>query len=501
VKGYKLIDISSDHLIIERSVQFEESVLHVPQQLHADTFVLPHVRDDEHAHVNSSSDESYNSKDSDDLDTESVQSYVELVYEDAYVEPETRPKWAQTTLQNAGDLVGDPTNTRRNRSDFEDLPLALTTTEPFPPKHLFLVQSSDPQSYGKDAGNPFWESAMQEEYNSLVENQTWDLVPLNSGRKLVRCRWVYRIKSATYGQISGYKSRLVATVFQQEHGIDYDETFSPVEKMDSIHLALSIVEAKGWEVHQMEMKNAFPHGDLSEEIYMEQPNGFMQDSSLVCRMKNSLYGLKKDLRAWYANMDSYLLSHNILRCKLDPNVYMLMMVDSLLLLVLYVDDLMITGCSNLAIATVKRILHDRFLMTDMGPLHFFLALEIIQDASDIKLSQAMYARDHLEIFHMTYYKSSPTPFLSGFRIEDGGETPLVENTLYRQLVGSLLYFTHSRLDLSYAVGVVSRFMQESHEIHWKDTKCILRYVQGTITFGIHYSTDSTLDLIRFTNSD
>jgi len=182
--------------------------------------------------------------------------------------------------------------------------------------------------------------------------------------------------------------------------------------MDSIQLALSIVAAKGWEVHQMDMKNAFIHGDLSEEIYMEQPQGFMQDSSLVCQLKKSLYGLKQAPRAWYAKMDSYLLSQNFVRCKSDPNVYMLMMVDSLLPLVLYVDDLLIIGCLTSTIVAVKRILHDRFLMADMGIIHFFLGLEISQDASSIKLSQAKYARDLLERFHMTDCKSPPTPFLS-----------------------------------------------------------------------------------------
>jgi hypothetical protein len=99
-----------------------------------------------------------------------------------------------------------------------------------------LVHSSDPQYYGEAAGNPFWESSMQQEYNSLLENQTWDLVPLPYGRKLVRCGWVYRTKSATYGHISRYKARLVAKGFQQVHGIDYDETFAPIENMDSICL-------------------------------------------------------------------------------------------------------------------------------------------------------------------------------------------------------------------------------------------------------------------------
>jgi hypothetical protein len=143
------------------------------------------------------------------------------------------------------------------------------------------------------------------------------------------------------------------------HGIDYDETFTPVVKMDSICLELSIVAAKGWEFHQMDVKNAFLHGDLSEEIYMEQPQGFMQDSSLVCRLKKSLYGLKKAPRAWYSKMDSYLLSQNFVCCNSDPNVYMLRMIDSLLLLVLYVDDLLIIWLLEL-----QRLLQSRgFCMT------------------------------------------------------------------------------------------------------------------------------------------
>jgi hypothetical protein len=175
------------------------------------------------------------------------------------------------------------------------------------------------------------------------------------------------------------------------HGIYYDETFALVEKMDSVRLELAITKTKGWEVHQMDVKNAFLHCDLFEEIYMEKPQGFMQDSSLVYRLKKSLYGLKQASRECYAKMDSNLLSHKFVCCKSDPNVYMLRMANSLLLLVLYVDDLLITSCSTSTIAAVKRILHDMFLMKDMGLLHFFLGLEISHDASCIKLSHAKYA--------------------------------------------------------------------------------------------------------------
>jgi hypothetical protein len=235
--------------------------------------------------------------------------------------------------------------------------------------------------------------------------------------------------------------------------------------MDSIRVALAIATTKIWEVHQMDVKNDFLHGDLSKEIYMEQPQGFIQNSYLVCKLKKSLYGLNQAPRSWYAKMDSYLLSHDFVRCKSESNVYMLRTTNSVMILVLYVDDLLITRISASAISLVKYILHDRLSMTNMGPPHFSLGLEISQDASRIKLSQAKYVRDLLDRFHMTDCKSAPAPFLSGIRLEDDGDTPLVDNALYRQLVGSLLYLIHTCPYISYAVGVVSIYMHEPHDLH------------------------------------
>eukprot|EP00253_Pinus_taeda_P025750 PITA_25750 len=200
----------------------------------------------------------------------------------------------------------------------------------------------------------------------------------------------------------------------------------------------------------------------------------MQNSSLVCKLKKSLYGLKQALRASYAKMDSYMLSQNFVRCKSDSNVYFLKKIDSLLIIVLYVDDLLITGSSTFVITNIKTALHKRFSMTDMGLLNFFLGLEIHQHDSGITISQPKYARDLLARFHMSDCKPAATPFLSGIKLENGKDTPLVDFTLYRQLVGSLLYLTHSCPDLSYV---------------------------GTITYGIHYATNCSLNLIGFTDLD
>ena len=193
---------------------------------------------------------------------------------------------------------------------------------------------------------------MAEEYSSVMKNRTWDLVSLPKGRKLVQCKWVYRTKYAADGSIDKYKARLVAKGFLQVEGIDYSETYAPVAKMNSIHLVLSLVASQHWSVYQMDVKSAFLHGDLHEEIYMEQPPGFVQDSSLVCRLRRSLYGLKQAPRAWYEKMDNFLLSIDFARCHSDPTVYIQKEGTDLLILVLYVDDLILTGSSSSMIQSV-----------------------------------------------------------------------------------------------------------------------------------------------------
>ena len=194
---------------------------------------------------------------------------------------------------------------------------------------------------------------MEEEHNSLINNHTWDLVNLPKGRKVVRCKWIYRTKFVADGSVDKYKARLVAKGFSQVPGIDYTETFAPVAKMNSIRLTLAIVAAQGWVVHQMDVKSAFLNGDLHEEIYMEQPQGFVQDSTMVCRLKKSIYGLKQAPQAWYAKMDSFLLSVGFTRYHSDSNVYILNSDDAHLLLLLYVDDLIITGSTSFIIDSVK----------------------------------------------------------------------------------------------------------------------------------------------------
>ena len=169
---------------------------------------------------------------------------------------------------------------------------------------------SDPQSFKEACHDPRWQVAMDEEFDFLHDNQTRELVPLPSGRKLLQCKWIYKTKIAVDGTTTKYMARLVAKGYSQVQGFDYNETFTPVSRIDSIRLVLAIVASKRWEVHHMDVKSAFLHGDLEEEIYMKQPEGFIDDPSLVCRPRKSLYGIKQSPRAWYFKMDSFVISQN-----------------------------------------------------------------------------------------------------------------------------------------------------------------------------------------------
>eukprot|EP00253_Pinus_taeda_P026348 PITA_26348 len=226
--------------------------------------------------------------------------------------------------------------------------------------------------------------------------------------------------------------------------------------MNSVRLVLSLATSFKWEVHQMDVKSAFLHGDLHEEIYMEQPIGFIQtDSSLVCHLRKSLYGLKQAPRAWYAKMDTFLLEYGFSRCHSDNTVYTKKEGKALIILVLYVDDLILTGSDPNLINHVKSSLKKKFEMTDLGHLHYFLGLQVLQSKEGI--------------------------FLSNPR--------------------NILYLTHTRPDLSFVVGLVARFMQNPRESHWKVAKRILRYVRSIVQFAIHYSSEASPLLVRFTDSD
>jgi hypothetical protein len=446
VKGYRLLQPHCNEIILRRDVKFDENLL----ACEPNSAGVPSSAFEPSLAVVPSSVSILDSSLDDDSENENPPLPADIPPDDSF-EPEQAPvpplpRWVCSTREAAGDVVGDPSDQRWTHSQFQRASSLLAQ----------VLETHDLETFAEASGHPDWDTTMNEEYHSLIENDTWDLVPLPKGRKLVICKWVYQTKYASDGSIERHKARLVAKGFSQVEGIDYNETFAPVAKMNYIRLVLALSASHKWEVHQMDAKSAFLHGDLKEEIYMEQPPGYVQnDSSLVCRLKKSLYGLKQAPRAWYAKMDSFLIATGFSRCHSDPNFYTKKVGSHLIILVLYVDDLILTSSDSKLLNHVKTSLKKKFEMTDLGFLHYFLGLHVLQTNEGIFLSQSKYACDLLRCFHMDDCKPTPSPFQFGVKLYATCTYPEVDATLYRQLVGSLLYLTHTHPDLSFVVGIVA----------------------------------------------
>ena len=218
---------------------------------------------------------------------------------------------------------------------------------------------------------------MIEEYQSIMKNDVWDVVPRPEGKSVVTSKWIHKIKHAADGSIEKYKARFVAWGFSQKEGIDYEETFAPVSRYTSIRSVLSLAVVMKWKIHQIDVKTAFLNGVVEEEVYVEQPLGFETHDreSHVCRLKKALYGLKQAPRTWYGRIDSFLSSLGFTKSKADSNLYYKVEDGNPVMLLLYVDDLFVTGMDGL-IADTKRKLATEFEMKDLGMMHYFLGMEV-----------------------------------------------------------------------------------------------------------------------------
>ncbi len=222
---------------------------------------------------------------------------------------------------------------------------------------------------------------------ALDANATWELVALPEDKKSIRCKWVYKIKPNVDGFVSKYKARLVAKGYAQTYGINYEETYSPVAKKTIVRAIIVMATAKGWSLHQMDINNVFLHGDLHEEVYMEQPPSYVDQThpNLVCRLKKDLYGLKQTPRAWSNKIGQYLITSGFQTSNIDFSLYVKKTDHGIIVIVIYVDDLIITGDSDVNISDLKKLLKQKFEMKDLRELHYFLDIEVIQSPKGIWL--------------------------------------------------------------------------------------------------------------------
>ena len=309
---------------------------------------------------------------------------------------------------------------------------------------------------------------------------------------------MFKLKKDGSGKVVKYKARLVVKGFLQKKGIDFDEIFSPVVKMASIRVILGLVARLNLELEQMDVKTAFLHGDLNEEIYMEQPEGFKVSGkeNLVCKLKKSLYGLKQAPRQWYKKFDSFMVGQGYKRTAADQCVYIQRFPDgNFVALLLYVDDMLIVGQEAAKISQLKKELSKAFDMKDLGPAQQILGMEIVRDRQNKKLwlSQERYIERVIRRFDIQKAKPVSVPLAHHFKLSKSScpsskkEIEKMSAIPYSSAVGSLMYaMVCTRPDIAHAVGVVSRFLSNPGKQHWEAVKWILRYLKGTTKFRLCY---------------
>jgi histone deacetylase 1/2 len=365
--------------------------------------------------------------------------------------------------------------------------------------------TGEPDTVHEALGDPKWYKVMEEEYSALIRNKTWHLVPPKQGMNIIGCKWVYKIKKKADGSIERYKVRLVAKGYKQHYGIYYEDTFSLVVEIATIRLVLSIAVSKGWCLRQLDVQNAFLHGILEEEVYMRQPLGFENNEvpHYIFKLDKAIYGLKQAPRAWYSRLSLALQDLGFKASKSDMSLFIYNNDGIVILMLIYVDDIIVTGNSVKAIEVLLKKLKTDFALKDLGDLNFFLGIEVKSVQGGVLSSQAKYASDILRRVNMLHCKPSPTPLSSSEKLskEDGTLLSSADATYYRSKVGALQYLTLTRPDLAFAVNKVCQFLHNPTTVHWTTVKRILRYIKGTIDIGLKIIKSVSLVMSAFSDAD
>ena len=361
--------------------------------------------------------------------------------------------------------------------------------------------TKEPRNIAEAMQHPGWNDAVSDEITKVHILHTWDLVPAPEGINILTSRWVFTVKLKPDGTVECLKARLVARGNEQEEGLDYLETFSPVVRTATIRLVLQVAITKGWSLKQLDVSSAFLHGELQEPVYMFQPPGFVdpQKPNHVCRLTKALYGLKQAPMAWFDTFSNFLIDFGFTCSKSDPSLFTYHHQNQTLVLLLYVDDILLTGSCETLIQKLLDALNKRFSMKDLGTPKYFLGIEIESKSDGMFLHQQAYTKDILYQSSMLECNPMPTPLPQ--RIEIINTEPFPEPTYFRSIAGKLQYLTITRPDIQYAVNFVCQRMHLPTMSDFAMLKRILRYLKGTMHLGLHIVRGSNLILSAYCDSD
>ena len=357
-----------------------------------------------------------------------------------------------------------------------------------------------------------WKDAMKYEIKAIEKKKTWKLVPLPDGYKAVKNKWVYTTKKDTNQNISRHRARLVAKGFTQRRGIDYDEVFAPVAKYSTLRLILALATDEDLNLLQLDVKSAFLNGKLDEEIYMEQPEGFMikDKKNFVYRLLKALYGLKQASRAWHRTIDAFLTSIGFKKSQSDASLYNLILDGERIYILVYVDDMLLAGIRMQHLKRIANLIAEKFEIRTEEHVTRFLGIIVEHDkeGGSTKIHSSPMIDQMLKTFSMTDCRSVSTPLPKGIILDStmGPKTEqermTMEGTPYLQLIGALLHLANTtRPDIAFAVGFMSRFMENPGSQHWNASKHVLKYLKSNRTSGITYSRSGHQDLHGYSDSD
>ena len=456
-KGYRLYDIVKKKVIISRDVVFDETKCGVQEEsasINTPTDPVP--------------DTKYVDLDTDEEEQQDIQEVQDVP------NPDQHPR-----VRRPPDRYGEWVN--------------LTLNQKEPTSVSEAMNSKDKEK---------WLDAMNKEMVSLQKNGVWDLVELPKGRKLVGSKWVFKVKVDADGTIEQHKARLVAQGFSQIYGMDYDETFCPVVRPESVRTVIAFAAKNKMNLHQMDVSTAFLNGVLEEEVYMKPPEGFVKpgEENLVCRLKKSIYGLKQSPRCWNTALDKHLKHIGLKQSSADPCLYIAEGGEKVIIAV-YVDDILIATETKHTLQHIKDRITKEFEVKDLGPLSSFLGVKVDQKQNEIWIGQPGYATRMLEKFGMIEAKPVSTPVDVSMTLQTDSEKIPIDKQLYQSAVGSLLYLSNwTRPDIAFAVSNVAKFSSNPTQEHWIAVKRILRYIKGTVNVGINYTMD-TSDIFGYCDAD
>lgn len=362
----------------------------------------------------------------------------------------------------------------------------------------------EPSCYEEAAKVTEWKQAMDAEMQSHGSNQTWELVQLPKGKKIIGSKWIFKLKRNEIGEVVKHKARLVAQGYNQRFGIDYVDVFAPVTRLATLRTVLAIAGKRQMILHHFDIKTAYLNGTLEEEVYMRQPPGYEAtgQESLVCRIKKSIYGLKQSARCWNRALHDVLIRLNFKQCQSDPCLYLRSDGDRTVILLVYVDDLLVACKEEDEIQAIYMALREAFEATNLGPVRQFLGLEVQRSEGYYSIRLASYIETLLNKFEMADCNPSKTPMEAGYLSVDEESDQLVDITRYRSLVGGLLYVAvNARPDIAVSVAILGRSVSRPTERDWKAAKRVVRYLKGTKQFKLEFRPGDGWDLVGYSDAD